>query len=494
MTPPPVYEVPPLTSTLKTTMIHDRMPQKLLSGLTALLLVAACHAETFTSPGIQGFEVVQGVPDTVSLGTEVDPELLLRVVDDVGRPRAAVRVHWSVAEGDGELIPLDTLTSADGLVAARWKFGYLPGPQRIRVAVDGVAPLYLSTNARGFEAIQVTAGFGFGCGLDADRRAWCWSGDSLELGDPAAGHYTLRPTRVTGVPALAEIRAGDSFACGRTDAGAVWCWGYNWGSAIALAPVIGFATPIQIAGLPPMTQLRTGAMHSCGLAADSTAWCWGNNSDGQAGSGPSVVPPTQIGGALRFVELAPGYSHTCARTALGEAECWGANGSGQLGDSGAMRATPTGPVSGGHLFAQIGSGDHGTCGRTTEGEIWCWGLTLRATTYGPHPTLMQLPPARGFANAFGYVAAISLGGTVTFADLGHGPQTLPAEIAQQGVSQIAGRGSYCLLSRTGVVYCSASIVDQGSCSALPPAGCVPGPGPIPLPTGGRLYEPLPSRD
>ncbi|HET7041330.1 MAG TPA: hypothetical protein VFI13_04910, partial [Gemmatimonadales bacterium] len=100
------------------------------------------------------------------------------------------------------------------------------------------------------------------------------------------------------------------------------------------------------------------------------------------------------------------------------------------------------------------------------------------------PVQLDLPPATSLAVGFDFVGITTLGGGARFVQ--NSVYELPVPLRDLGVAQLAGRGSYCLISRTGEVYCSGSIVDQGSCSAVAPEGCAD-PGPIPLPTGGRVY-------
>jgi hypothetical protein len=447
--------------------------------------VLGCQAETFTSSGPTGLEVLHGPPPLVSLGTELDTLLVVRVVDEAGNPVPGVAVNWQIVDGDGELIPAAPISDADGLASARWKFGMIPGLKRAQVSVEGLDPVTLSTEAVGFRAVQVTAGWDFGCGLDGDQVPWCWGGDGVERGSTTATTSRLRPTPVDGGHHFAEVQSGNDFTCGRTGSGEAWCWGYNWVHVVSQGDVLEIRSPLQIPGLPSLMRLRTGGRHSCGLAADSTAWCWGANDALQAGGTGSSIPPTQLATPLRFVDLALGFSHSCGLTSAGSTYCWGENGSGQLGDSGANRNAPATAVQGGHSFVEIKAGDDNTCGRTSTGEVWCWGRSDGAN-YGRDPVKLSVPPALAISVGSGYLAIATLGGTVTFAPDDFGLYTLPREISAQGVGQLDGRASFCLVGRGGDVYCSGYITGE-PCSSLPPFGCGAPTGPIPLPAGGRVY-------
>ena len=458
------------------------MSAKVITLAAVMLSIAACRAETFSPLGPTGLEVVHGPPPLVSLGTELDTLLQVRVVDADGHPQRGVAVTWQIVAGDGEVIPTADSTGPDGLAVARWKFGMIPGPKQVQVRITGADPLTLSTEARGFRAVQVTAGYTHGCALDAAGSAWCWNGDNVVRGAP--GQYNdIRPTLVGGGHKFVEISAGDSYTCALTSAGEAWCWGHSYGGAFGPALLADQPAPVLIPGLPALRVLRTGESHNCGIAAaDSTTWCWGRSDNGQSGSIGPYVGVTEVITPLKFVDLALGADHTCGLTASNEVYCWGAAGS--LGDSSSSsRPGPATPVAGGHTFLEIKAGDQNTCGRTTDGAVWCWGSSV----YGPQrpiPVRQDLPPATSLSVAFDYVGVTTLGGGTRFVTFG--TYELPQEIQDLGVAQLAGRGSFCLISRTGEVYCSGSIVDQGSCSSISPFGCAPA-GPIPLPAGGRVY-------
>lgn len=461
-----------------------RLPH--LIGAT-LALLAGCHAETFTSPGPSSIEVVVGPPAVVSLTTTLDSPMVVRVVDQEGTPLVGVPVHWTVIDGDGVVLPEGEVTGADGVARADWRFGVVPGTQRVIVEVEGLDPRHLVAEARAFELTQIAAGYGRGCGLDSLGAAWCWGGDVPEEngGPPVVDRY--RPIPVPGGLQFVEIDAGDSFTCGRTAPGEVWCWGGNWGGALGDPAIPSSGTPVRINGLPAVTAVYAGAMHGCALAVDTTTWCWGRISDSAMSFDTPGRTATQLLTPLQFVELAPGASHTCGRTATGEVYCWGMNGSGQLGDAGTSRSGPTSPVLGGTAFAEVRSGDNNSCARTPAGEVWCWGADGVRTAVTGAPSRLEVPPASGIAVAFGFIATRHFAGGVRFQPDGLKSQVLPSRIASLGIGPLVGRGDYCLLTAGGAAYCSGGAIDGGSCSAIAPYGCAPF-GPVPLPTGGKIVE------
>ncbi|MEO6068169.1 MAG: hypothetical protein ABJB33_08860 [Gemmatimonadota bacterium] len=466
----------------------------------AAAFFVGCTAETFTSPGPTGVEVLHGPPAIVSLATELDSLLLIRVVDDEGRPSAGARVTWQVIDGDGILVPSDSVSGPDGLASARWKFNLIPGLQRAQVAVAGGDPVTFVTEARAFRAIQVTAGYSHGCGIDAEAVTWCWGGDSTRLGNAAAGSYTLRPTRVSGGHTFAEVQAGESVSCGRTPTGEVWCWGWNWSGGLGQGSttLANSALPLRVSGLPALTAIVLGDAHGCGLGVDSTAWCWGKNGNGESGTAGVGGTAGQVVTPLRFVALALGGNQSCGLTGLGTAYCWGWGQNGLLGDSGSSRNAPTGPVLGGHQFVQISAGYDITCGRDAAGAAWCWGYSRghEGLPPGPHPTPIRLPfpvSVSGITIGDDYTAGIGIGGQVMFHSFRGENSLLPEALRSIPMRQIAGRYSFCLIGATGDVYCSGEIVDQVNCSSLPPTGCSET-GAIPRPTGGRVTPRWPGED
>ncbi|HET7040400.1 MAG TPA: Ig-like domain-containing protein [Gemmatimonadales bacterium] len=113
-------------------------------------LAAACRAETYSDSTIpSGLQVVHGPPALVSLGTEMDTLLQVRVVDANGDPVGGVPVTWRITAGDGQLLPTGDSSGADGLAVARWKFGMIPGPKQVQVQISGVDPLTLAPRRTG---------------------------------------------------------------------------------------------------------------------------------------------------------------------------------------------------------------------------------------------------------------------------------------------------------------------------------------------------------
>jgi hypothetical protein len=457
-----------------------------LAALSTAALIG-CQAEAFTSPGPSSIEVVVGPPAIVSLTTTLDTPLVIRVVDLDGVPRAGVPVTWQVIEGDGKVLEADAVTDESGTASAQWRFGSVPGTQRMLAQVEGLDPALLTTEARALELVQITAGYGRGCGLDSLGAAWCWGGDQAVENGGVSAVDRYRPIQVSGGHQFVEIDAGDSFTCGRTLSGEVWCWGGNWRGALGDPDLPHSATPVRVNGLPPVTAVYAGAMHGCALTADAATWCWGLVSDSAMSFATTGRAAAQLATPLQFVELALGSLHTCGRTATGTVYCWGMNTAGQLGDSGASRNGPTTPVLGGLSFAEVQSGDNNSCGRTSSGEVWCWGTDQVRSSVPTSPVHLEVPPASGIAVAFGFIATRHLAGEVRFQPDGFRAQRIPPRIASLGVGSLTGRGDYCMLTAGGAAYCSGGAIDGGSCSASAPYGCAPF-GPVPLPTGGKIVE------
>ena len=82
----------------------------------------------------------------------------------------------------------------------------------------GTLPLAIATGARqtvetvSGPFIQITAGYGFACGLRRGGTVACWGADSHGEAKPPSGKF-------------AQVSAGSDFACGVRASGRLACWG-----------------------------------------------------------------------------------------------------------------------------------------------------------------------------------------------------------------------------------------------------------------------------
>jgi hypothetical protein len=223
--------------------------------------------------------------------------------------------------------------------------------------------------------VEVSAGQGFGCGLDQRGRVWCWGqNDRGQLGQ---GDDVVRdaPTPVPLILAADLVRASFSHACAILGIGSLYCWGANGRGQLGRGNLSdGFSVPEQVGAQIDWFDVCVGESHTCGLRADGELWCWGDAAAAQLGAPASADPvttPRRAQPARRFASLVCGASHTCAQDAQGELSCWGENDSGRLvAQSPALIEAPARVSLGG--VSAFGTRGRSHCAVAT-GLGYCWG-------------------------------------------------------------------------------------------------------------------------
>lgn len=189
--------------------------------------------------------------------------------------------------------------------------------------------------------VQVAAGglpgyAGHSVALKSDGTVWTWGyGKSGQLGLGSATS-TATPTKVTGLPQVAQVAASgdDTYAVGKD--GSLWAWGDNSYGQMGNPNARHTQTsPIQV-NLTAVTSVTAGGTHALALTSDGTAWGWGNNNTGQLGDGgacgKTCLTPVKVSGLSDATVLAAGYVHSLAATSDGTMRAWGRNAEGELGD------------------------------------------------------------------------------------------------------------------------------------------------------------------
>ncbi len=164
---------------------------------------------------------------------------------------------------------------------------------------------------------QITAGDDHFCGLTADGAAWCWGWSRLgQTGEGVAGETTTRPAPVVGGITFREVSAGYGFTCGLAADSTAWCWGRNDLGQLGTGDTAAMsATPHRVAGVSRMIAVDAGEGFACALRIEGTVYCWG----GSLGPVPVVTSSP-----VAFTSFSVAGSTVCAIGIDRKAYCWDA--------------------------------------------------------------------------------------------------------------------------------------------------------------------------
>jgi alpha-tubulin suppressor-like RCC1 family protein len=160
-----------------------------------------------------------------------------------------------------------------------------------------VAVATAGTPMAGQTIVGITTGKPFACALDSAGAAYCWGGG----GDLGNGSLDNSPVPVavsaSGVlsgKTLVQIAAGAGFACALDATGIAYCWGNNDAgqlgddnagtSSLMPVPVYTPGTPLAGKTVTRVVGGGGGGESACAMDSAGTAYCWGNDSAGQLGN------------------------------------------------------------------------------------------------------------------------------------------------------------------------------------------------------------------
>lgn len=395
-------------------------------------------ASTLPTEGVPGWQLA----DT--------PKVVL--LDDAGHPVAGVEVTWTVREGGGSVVPVNTVTDADGISAAVWTLGPTEGMNRLRASTLAGGQVDFEALGEVFRVDRLAANGGVGCGL-VSSAIWCWGGDFWIKAPPVS---SMPHTPVLTASLLDDSRVFQDLAvsvnvvCAVDQAGVGLC--ADEGTP-HLTPVPGLPIVRRISGASSVSSGSKGLF--CAVAdVDSTAWCWRADQS-----------PAKIVNSPAFVDLAvassgPSSYRACGLLADSSAACWG---SGALGDGNPPSDTlEPALVSGGHAFAELAVGTDFTCGRTADTDIWCWGETRAPGPSGALIPALRSSGAFAIAATWDIVGALTTPGTsVTWRGAFGADYVLPENTNIQGmpVVRYAKNSLDCLQMAGGGVYCGTDLVN-----------------------------------
>ncbi len=229
---------------------------------------------------------------------------------------------------------------------------------------------------------------GHSVALKADGSVWTWGyGKSGQLG---LGSLTSTgtPTKVAGLPVIAQVAANgdDTYAVGKD--GSLWAWGAgSYGQLGNAAASNRQPTPVQV-NLANVKSVGAGGTHALAITIDGKTWAWGNDNTGQLGDngacGKTCVTPVQISGLTGVTAVTGGYVHSLAALSDGTLRAWGRNAEGELGDgTTTVRMTPVavsglsgivGSSSTTSTYAYDGSGHRASRTTSTSTQHFAWDL------------------------------------------------------------------------------------------------------------------------
>jgi hypothetical protein len=157
----------------------------------------------------------------------------------------------------------------------------------------------------GSQFVQVSAGSGHLCALEASGQPICW-GDNYnrELSGPLTDATGASAVALTGV---LQVVAGDAHSCARLDLPCdqenVYCWGNNQYGQLGVAydhaaQDPGVPTPAVVHGVRGAIEIETLTNRTCARDGAGTITCWGGD--------PSAFSPTAVTGVQGAIAMAVG--------------------------------------------------------------------------------------------------------------------------------------------------------------------------------------------
>jgi hypothetical protein len=431
------------------------------------------------------------------------------LVPGLERPLVAYRLTGRLGAPDTVVAVWESRTPAVATVDARGVVrAVAPGEARIvgRAGADSVqVSVTVRAPAPPTRYLAVGAGGAFACGLDSEGGTRCWGSDAggqLALADPVdrceffvpavegrnprdvqrgVERCAALPTRVAGVPALAELWAGTAHVCGITPERALYCWGVAADGRTGVGRTSGVTAPERVAVPGRVRQVSAGVAHSCAVDEAGAAFCWGSNFLGQLGTGVTgsgSATPARVAGDVAFTQVVAGAYHSCGLARDGRAWCWGEHRGGQLGIGDSVTtcrgsteplncvAAPA-PVRGGVRFTALATGLRSTCGLDADGAAHCWGSDLFVPNRFPAPLEYAVPRRITAPVPFVSLSAGQNGGEACALDAGGGvwcwgpgaPTSAPPGEAVRVFPELRlrslslGAGVACGVGADGVAYC-----------------------------------------
>ncbi|HWV58922.1 MAG TPA: Ig-like domain-containing protein, partial [Longimicrobiales bacterium] len=123
--------------------------RRVRAALIALVVASGATCVDTIGPSSQPtqIQIVAGNEQIGEVASELEANLLVRVLGPSGEVVRGALVAWEVGPNAGTITPIASRTNGEGLAGARWRLGTTAGAQTVTVKAAGVAPVTFTATA-----------------------------------------------------------------------------------------------------------------------------------------------------------------------------------------------------------------------------------------------------------------------------------------------------------------------------------------------------------
>jgi hypothetical protein len=311
-----------------------RLDPLLFATMLGAAVSVGCKDAVSPRPPTVNVAPVEGLGQTAERLDTLPQTLVVRVVDDEGRPVARVALTWSISDPDGRFVTRDSTTDGDGRARATVILGFVPGIQAIEVRAQGFDDVArftaTATSASGFKAVALKKHSGSDdmCAIDVEGRAWCWGHNSSgELGYGSLEHSEA-PRMVATSERFKDLWGSGSTTCGLSLADKLLCWGHNHvgesGRLFGNGSLEYSTVPVPAGGGLSFRAFDIGSTVACGVTLTGEAYCWGSGALGNGTAHSESAVPIPLSGGGTWREIVTDDRRGCVVSEVNEVYCWAA--------------------------------------------------------------------------------------------------------------------------------------------------------------------------
>jgi len=121
-----------------------------------------------------------------------------------------------------------------------------------------------------------------------------------------------------------KVVAGATGTCAIVDAGDLYCWGYNQFGVLGVASLVNqqILTPTKVLGLPPVADVSMGYYKTCAVTTNRQVYCWGKDS---WDSNSYISAPKLVQNVSGVAKVAVSDTKVCATSLIDSDKrifCW----------------------------------------------------------------------------------------------------------------------------------------------------------------------------